>query len=199
MKQPDTDPNLSGYRHGVAEWLRSSNDFPGFVADTTVLLERLGFPDWSYCRLDLPLSQAEPVGTFFEPYHEDDLMFMTLRDSHDPVHRIDVNRYLQQAGEETGLETPWSLNNRDMVIRLKRREYYNMVGIPVWEEGCKNHAMVNLTAKRLHPSAMKRLFIENLGKINIVVNAIDQVGCKHYAVRFLGLPAHYDIETQTTP
>ena len=199
---PMPNLELEGYAHAFRKWLESANTFLEFKLYITKELQRLGFSDWSYERLDIPPAARIPVGTFQhnEYYNHTlgpDLMAEHIATTADksPVFRSTIEQYIQQIPISIALPN----QAQELFDYYARLGYHDCVGIPLscGEQG--NHALFTLAANGEDADYIKQTFLSCDSKVKIIAEIVEDIGNDRYPEFFIGVKEKYDRLTASGP
>ena len=185
---PEPDLELRGYAYAFREWLESAGDFSTLKQQVTKELQRLGFTDWSYLRLDVPFSFSKPIGTFQKEHYEYDLMYQHLATSKSPVFRSLIKEFIEQSP----IETEVMRKNRELLSGYEKLGYHDCIGIPLYFYGKENHAAFSLAAKGDDSKTFKDKVSACKEKLNILIEIFDKVGNDIYPEFFIGIKKNFD-------
>ena len=167
--------------------LKSARDFQTFKRCITRELQRLGFSDWCYFRLDVPLPISKPIGTLTQECWEYDFIYQHLRNSRSCIYRSEIAEFLKQSPVEmTAL-----LQNKELMPLVNTLGYHDFIGIPLHAGEQDNHAVFTLAAKGVN-SNIRPLFSSCEDNVHIIIKTIEETGNKRYPGHFIGIKNHFE-------
>ena len=197
---PDFD--TVGYEMAFRLWLRETNDFHEFKNRVTSELKRLGFTDWAYSRLDIPLELSIDglIGTlpsnqlqYFhrENFHRYDFTFSHARQSRQPIFRSQISDFF----DKMPIDSEEIKNFRQLVKVYEKNNFNDHFAIPLYskhDNNKKNHALFVLSTAGADRQSFGQLIEKNATKIKIIVNLLENIGTEKHAQQFLGEKNAFD-------
>ena len=182
------DFERQGYAYAIGQWLESVDDFYTFIDSISQILDRLGFSGWAYCRIDIPLSFSQTIGSFSEPYQKYDLMYQHLLTSSSCIYRSEVATVVRSFPAATRVLR----KNLKIIEKFEQQGIYEAVGIPISTEGYSNHAAFTLVAEGVASDKVVSTFSANREKLDSIIHAVDEIGSRRYPEQFIAPKKHFD-------
>lgn len=191
---PAVNLELRGYEVEFAEWLKGANGFTNFKKRITDELNRLGFSDWAYSRIDVPPTHgiSEQVGTaredemklyLAESFGDCDLMFMHASRAKSHIYQSTVEALVNNR-EMPQIEI--LERNRDLLKLLKSINHYEYLAIPLGSKEKDNHAVFTLAARKVCSNDFKKNVNTNIDKLKIIIRLVESIGIECYPGYLLG-------------
>lgn len=196
---PSINFEIRGYQRGFSEWLESAKDFPAFKNKVSQELKRLGFFEWSYSRIDVPISFVGEkfIGTITnkltdmymqEAFYEYDLIHRHVQKSRAPVFRSAVDVFLAN----TPIESDDFQRNKDLSKMYDCFGYMDHCTIPLYANDGNNHAVFVLINRTNNSDEFKRNISFNLEKLYALIESFEDVGIRKFSNYFLGPKKTYE-------
>ena len=188
-------PNLElqGYEIAFRQWLESTGNFHTFKQRATEELQRLGFYEWSYSRIDVPANRfgESVIGTISckliqqhikNAFYKDDLIDQHILTSKSILWRST----LDNAMDSSSAETDSFIHNKSITALYKEFGYQDYTSIPVNRNSNTNHAFFILACAKGDVATFRKNVNSNLEKLTVIIKTFEAIGSKNFSDYFLG-------------
>ena len=192
--------DLLGYEMAFGQWLRDAKDFRQFKVRITEELQRFGFSDWAYSRLDIPVSAGieDMIGTTNKKQIEHfrnincygtDLTYEYIKQQKKPVFRSKITELLRNSP----LKIEMVKNHYGITDVYESFKFYDHFSIPLHTpDEDSSHANFICSTRDLPSDSFIKRVDKNREKLGIIVNLTEEIGIEKYSENFLGNKRQYD-------
>lgn len=166
------DLELEGYGLAVRRFLESSERYEVFKSRVTQEIQRLGFCEWSYVPLDIPVAMGASLGSYPGQHYEYDLMYQHAKTSQSHIYQSTVQDFLSSANLECEL---FACNER-LIKERHDQGYWNILGVPITVFDAPAHAAFFLYTKTDTPYEFVNHCEEQKEKLKLLIQSVDEVG-----------------------
>ena len=187
-----------GYELAFCEWLESAKSFQSFVNRITEQLNDFGIVDWTYSRIDVPMSVGLEglIGTppkkqqsylSEKQYADFDLAFQYTLTQKKPIFRSHFN---------AAIKTPISIDKVDNYLNLveiyEDCNYYDSLLVPLFINNNDNHAFFTLSTPGMSPEKLQEIIRKQAKYIFPIIKTVERVGIEKFSQYFLDTKNSFD-------
>ena len=170
--------------------LLASRDLPDFMNRIQIIVNRLGFSDFSFTRLagsSDPDAHMSTAHRMIKDHYKDfsvwtnDMMIGHARNSISARFQSDIDRYVISSP----VDTDAILTNKATIEIRARLGYHDFYGIPLPARNCNGNILMAITSLDMPSPEFKRNINKNRQSLHTLAGAVDHVGIKKFPQFFL--------------
>jgi len=170
--------------------LFAARDFPDFMNRILIIVQRLGFSDFSFTRLmgsSDPDAHMSTAHRMIKDHYKDfavwvnDMMIGHAHNSTVPRFQSEIDLHVINSP----VDTDYIRTNRATIELRKRLGYHDFYGVPLPSRNNNGNILMAITSKDMPEHEFKRNINESKQALHILAAAIDHVGTKKFPQFFL--------------